>query len=132
MKYNVDKEYLIKSFERIIHVPSPVGYFVELNPVLEDMAKELGFPVTRDNRSTTYITVAGKNPDKTIIVGAHADTLGLMIYKIEKDGKLRIRQLGGCRWIEVPAIRYVYRCPKSYGSFPGRQHDKRPASENHC
>ena len=96
MKYNVDKEYLIKSFERIIHVPSPVGYFVELNPVLEDMAKELGFPVTRDNRSTTYITVAGKNPDKTIMVGAHADTLGLMIYKIEKDGKLRIRQLGGC------------------------------------
>ena len=83
MKYNIDKDYLLKSFERIINVPSPVGYFVELNPVLEEMAKELGLSVTRDNRSTTYISIPGKNTDKTIMFGAHADTLGMMIYKIE-------------------------------------------------
>ncbi len=98
MKYNIDKQHLIHSFERIINVPSPVGYYVELNPVLEEMVQELGLSVTRDNRSTTYITIPGKNPEKTIMVGAHADTLGMMIYKIEKDGKLRVRQLGGCNF----------------------------------
>lgn len=98
MKYNIDKQYLINSFERIINVPSPVGYYVELNPVLEEMVQELGLSVTRDNRSTTYIHIPGKNPQKTIMVGAHADTLGMMIYKIEKDGKLRVRQLGGCNF----------------------------------
>ena len=98
MKYNIDKEFLIDSFKRIITVPSPVGYSIELNPVLEKMANELGLSVSHDNRSTTYITFPGKNPAKTIMVGAHADTLGLMIYKIEKDGKLRIRQLGGCNF----------------------------------
>lgn len=98
MKYNIDKQYLIDSFKRIINVPSPVGYYVELNPVLEEMAQELGLSVARDNRSTTYITVPGKNPEKTIMVGAHADTLGMMVYKIEKDGKLRVRQLGGCNF----------------------------------
>lgn len=98
MKYNIDKQYLINSFKKIINVPSPVGYYVELNPVLEEMAQELGLSVTRDNRSTTYITIPGKNPEKTIMVGAHADTLGMMVYKIEKDGKLRVRQLGGCNF----------------------------------
>lgn len=98
MKYNIDNQYLIKSFERIINIPSPVGYYVELNPVLEEMAQELELSVTRDNRSTTYITIPGKNSEKTIMVGAHADTLGMMIYKIEKDGKLRVRQLGGCNF----------------------------------
>ena len=98
MKYNIDKQYLIDSFKRIINVPSPVGYYVELNPVLEEMVKELGLSVTRDNRSTTYIHIPGKNPQKTIMVGAHADTLGMMVYKIEKDGKLRVRQLGGCNF----------------------------------
>ena len=98
MKYNIDKQYLIRSFEKIIKVPSPVGYYVELNPVLEEMVQELGLSVTRDNRSTTYITIPGKNPEKTIMVGAHADTLGMMVYKIEKDGKLRVRQLGGCNF----------------------------------
>lgn len=98
MKYNIDKQYLIHSFERIINIPSPVGYYIELNPVLETMAHELGLTVTRDNRSTTYITVPGKNPEKTIMVGAHADTLGMMVYKVEKDGKLRVRQLGGCNF----------------------------------
>lgn len=98
MKYLIDKNYLIDSFQRIINIPSPVGYYRELNPVLENMAKELNLTITRDNRSTTYITVPGQNPDKTIMVGAHADTLGMMVYKIEKDGKLRVRQLGGCNF----------------------------------
>ena len=98
MKYNINKQHLINSFERIINVPSPVGYYAELNPVLEEMAQELELSVTRDNRSTTYITIPGKNPEKTIMVGAHADTLGMMVYKIEKDGKLRVRQLGGCNF----------------------------------
>ena len=98
MKYNIDTHYLTNTFRRIIYVPSPVGYYKELNPVLEDMAKELNLTVTRDNRSTTYITIPGKNPNKTIMVGAHADTLGMMIYKIDKDGKLRVRQLGGCNF----------------------------------
>ncbi len=98
MKYEIDRQYLIDSFEKIINVPSPVGYFVELNPVLEEMAADLGLSVTHDNRSTTYITIPGQNPGKTIMVGAHADTLGMMVYKIEKDGKLRVRQLGGCNF----------------------------------
>lgn len=98
MKYNIDKQYLINSFKKIINIPSPVGYYIELNPVLEEMAQELELSVTRDNRSTTYITIPGKNTEKTIMVGAHADTLGMMVYKIEKDGKLRVRQLGGCNF----------------------------------
>lgn len=98
MKYQTDKEYLMQAFEKIVNTPSPVGYTIKLNPVLEEMAQNLGLSITYDNRSTAYIRINGKNTEKTILVGAHADTLGLMIYKIEKDGKLRVRQLGGCNF----------------------------------
>lgn len=125
MKYDIDKQYLIDSFKRIINVPSPVGYSIELNPVLKKMAEELGLEVTRDNRSTTYITIPGKNKEKNIMVGAHADTLGMMVYKIEKDGKLRVRQLGGCNFntLEGETVYVHTRNGKKYsGLFACQSH----------
>ena len=43
MKFQIDEKYLIDSLERIMNVPSPVGYYTKLKPVLEAMAKELGY-----------------------------------------------------------------------------------------
>lgn len=125
MKYEIDKQYLVDSFKRIINVPSPVGYSVELNPVLEEMAADLGLSVIHDNRSTTYITIPGKNTHKSILVGAHADTLGMMVYKIEKDGKLRVRQLGGCNFntLEGETVYVHTRDGKKYsGLFACQSH----------
>ena len=76
-------------------MPSPTGYYVKLNPLLEQYAAMLGEKVTYDNRCTPYITIEGEDDSKTVLVGAHADTLGFMIRAIEPDGKLRIRNLGG-------------------------------------
>lgn len=95
MKFKIDRDYLIDTFKKIVNVPSPVGYYRELNPVLCDIASELGFEVTFDNRNTAYITLDGEDNSKTILVGAHADTVGLIVRSIDNDGKLLIRKLGG-------------------------------------
>ncbi|MBQ7935061.1 MAG: M42 family metallopeptidase [Clostridia bacterium] len=95
MKFNVDRDYLIKAFKRIVSAPSPVGYSVKLNPVLKQMAAELGVAVTYDHKNTVYITLDGEDHSKTVLVGAHADTLGLMVRSINADGSLQIRKLGG-------------------------------------
>ena len=98
MKFDIDQAYLIKALKEIIAAPSPVGYYVQLNPVLEKMAAELGLEVTYDNRCNAYITLEGEDNSKTVMVGAHADTLGLIIRGIDKDGVIRVRELGGVNY----------------------------------
>ena len=95
MKFEIDVKYLTDSLERILKVPSPVGYCKELNPVLEEMAVELGYEVTYDNKGTAYITLDGEDNSKTVLVSAHADTLGFVVRCIEGNGMLMVRRLGG-------------------------------------
>ncbi len=93
--FEIDREYIIDSLRAILAVPSPVGYYVKLNPLLEKMASELGYSVSCDNKSTLYITLDGSDNSRTVLVGAHADTLGMVVRSIESDGTLCVRNLGG-------------------------------------
>ena len=98
---NVDMVYLTDVLRRLIETPSPVGYYAEMKPVIEELAEELGYSVAYDNRDTAYITVAGADTSKTVCVSAHADTLGLMVRGVNADGTLRIRALGGVNFANV-------------------------------
>ena len=95
MKFSVDTKYLLDCFEDIINTPSPSGYHVQLNPVLERYASDLGLAVTYDNRKNPYVTLEGEDNTKTVMISAHADTVGLMVRRIDGNGTLRIRSLGG-------------------------------------
>ena len=117
-EYNfcVDRNYLYDCFERIISVPSPVGYSAKLNPVLSEMAAELGLEMTFDNRKNAYITLDGTDNTKTVLVGAHADTLGLMVRSIDSNGTLLIRRLGGavCPSLEGESVTVLTRDGREY------------------
>lgn len=95
MKYQIDTGYLLDSFRKVIEVPSPTGYYTQLNPVLEAMAAELGYVMTFDQKGTGYITLEGEDNSKTVLLGAHVDTLGFMVRKVDGDGKVRVRVIGG-------------------------------------
>ena len=97
----INKAYLLDTMKKLIETPSPSGYYEKINPVIEALANELGYQVTYDNRSTAYITLEGRDTSKTVCVGAHADTLGLMVRGINTDGTLRIRTLGGLNLISA-------------------------------
>ena len=95
MKYKVDSEYLLKCFKKLIDTPSPVGYTHNIKPVVEKLTQDLKLQVTYDNRQTAFITIDGEDNSKTVAVGAHLDTLGLIVRSIESNGMLCIRSLGG-------------------------------------
>ena len=101
MKFKIDEKYLLDSLEKVLSVPSPVGYSTKLKPVLEAMAKEIGFEVTYDKKSTAYITLEGEDNSKTVMVSAHADTLGLVVRCIEGNGMLMVRKLGGVNFSSI-------------------------------
>lgn len=101
MKFFVDEKFLLDCFQDIVNTPSPVGYPVLLNPVLERYAAMFDLAVTYDNRGTPYITLEGQDDSRTVLVGAHADTLGLMIRRVDSDGMIRVRQLGGVNYASL-------------------------------
>ena len=95
MKFQIDTEFMKDCFREVVSVPSPVGYFEELNPVLARYAAAFGKEITYDNRHTAYITLDGQDNSKTVLISAHGDTLGMMVRCVDANGMLRFRVLGG-------------------------------------
>ena len=98
MKFAVDTKYLIDCFDELVHVPSPVSYGVHINPVLEKYAAQFGCELTYDRRGTSYIALEGEDNSKTVLLSAHWDTLGMIVRRIDADGKIRVRSLGGMQY----------------------------------
>ena len=125
MKFSVDTKFLLDCFEEIINVPSPTGYYLALNPVLARYADMLGLSVTYDNRKNSYITLDGEDNSKTVMVNAHADTVGCMVRRIDADGALRIRPIGGINLATVDgeSVTVLTRDGRSYtGLFLCQSH----------
>ena len=125
MRYTIDDSFLLNCFEEIVNTPSPVGFYPLLNPVLEKYAAMFGHTVTYDNRSTPYITVEGEDNSKTVLIGAHADTLGLVVRRVDPNGMIRVRNVGGIHYgsIEGETVTVHTRDGRNYtGLFACQSH----------
>ena len=116
MKYTYDPQDILRYFETLVNIPSPVGYYVQMNPVIEKLVEELGENVWHDNKETAYITLEGEDNSKTVLVGAHLDTIGMVVRCIDADGMIRVRQLGGINFnsIEGETVTIHTRDGRSY------------------
>lgn len=112
----IDRSFLIETMKEIINVPSTVSYYDEIHPYLEQKAKMLGYEVTYDRKRTAYITIDGTDNSKTVCMGAHVDTIGLMVRHINQDGTLAVRELGGVNYqsIEGESVQVHTRDGRSY------------------
>ena len=82
----------------------------------QKLAEELGENVWHDNKGTAYITLDGEDNSKTVLVGAHLDTIGMVVRCIDGDGMIRVRQLGGINFnsIEGETVAIHTRDGRSY------------------
>lgn len=124
MKIRFDRDYLLRVMEELIGTPSPVSYYEETDALMKRLASELGHEVSYDRKRTNYIKVPGKNHDKVVCVGAHLDTLGLMIKKIDADGMIRVRNLGGINFnnVEGESVKIHTRSGKVYTGLAACQY----------
>ena len=125
MKFQIDSQYLLDYFRRLVDTPSPVGYYPLLNPVLEEIAASFGCRLTFDRRGTPYIALEGSDNSKTVLVGAHSDTIGLILRRVDSDGMIRVRQLGGINFssLEGETVTVHTRDGRSYtGLFACQSH----------
>ncbi|MDY2788777.1 MAG: M20/M25/M40 family metallo-hydrolase [Atopobium sp.] len=101
MTYDIDAQYLIDTTRKLIEVDSPVGYYPEIHAYLAQILEHMGYSMYTDNKATAYVRVPGKDSSKTVCLGAHLDTIGLIVRGFNDDGSLRVRQLGGINYHSI-------------------------------
>ena len=125
MKFQPDMNYFVDCFRRMVNTPSPVGFYTLFNPVLEKEAALFGYDLTFDRRGTPYIVLDGQDNSKTVLLGAHSDTIGLIVRRIDANGMIRVRNLGGINFssIEGETVTVHTRDGRSYtGLFACQSH----------
>lgn len=97
----IDPAWLTDTLHELVEVDSTVGYYPEIHAWLEEFLAPMGYEVTYDNKATAYVRVPGEDHEKTVCVGAHLDTIGLIVRGFNADGTLRVRQLGGVNYHDL-------------------------------
>ena len=101
MNHDIDKDYLLDTLRACVEVESPVGYYPEAHAWLRETLAQMGYEMTVDNNATAYVRVPGRSAEKTVCLGAHLDTIGLVVRGFNADGTLRVRQLGGINYHSI-------------------------------
>lgn len=116
MNITVNRDYILEIFKDFVNTPSPVSYYDQIFPVIEKKAAELGYEVTYDRKRTAYITIEGEDNSNAVLLGAHMDTIGLIVRGITDNGRLLLRQLGGINYasIEGESVKVHTRDGKTY------------------
>lgn len=72
--------------------------------------------MTYDRKRTAYITLEGEDNSKTVCMGAHLDTIGLVVRHIDDNGHLIVRQLGGVNYhsMEGEGVTLITRDGRKY------------------
>ena len=110
MNHDIDKNYLLDTLRACVEVESPVGYYPEAHEWLRETLAEMGYEMTVDNNATAYVRVPGRSAEKTVCLGAHMDTIGLVVRGFNDDGTLRVRQLGGINYHSIEGETCLVHC----------------------
>jgi len=78
--------------EEMIYVPGVSGYEEEIREHIRKKIAALGVKTTEDTSGTSSQSSETRS---LVMFIAHMDELGLIVTKIEEDGSLRIRKVGG-------------------------------------
>ena len=99
---NIDLKYIIDKTVELLAIPSPVGYTHHAIEWVEKELKTLGvkdYSLTRKGALLAFIKGEDSNYKK--MISAHVDTLGAVVKKVKKNGRLEVTNVGGYAWGSV-------------------------------
>lgn len=97
-----------KFFKKYINSPSPSGHELRLGgqQVWIDYIKKYSYQVKTDNYGNAYAYYNKPKKDyKTILIDAHADEIGYVVFDIDDKGFIKIARLGGSDINITPSAR---------------------------
>jgi len=81
--------------DRLLVTSSPGGHEDGIDAVLVAEIEALGLVPERDPAGNLLCTVAGSSPE-AVCLAAHKDEIGMIVKRLEDDGRMRVEPLGGC------------------------------------
>ena len=91
----MNMEYIKEIALKLFLCDSPTGFSKNVNMLLLDLLKELGYEAQLTNKGNVKLFIEGKDHSKKRATSAHVDTLGLMVRSIKGDGTLAVTNVGG-------------------------------------
>ena len=91
----MDILYVKSLINKIFLTDSPTGYSKNIDNVLIEELKNIGYVPAITNKGNIKLFIEGKDHSKKVATSAHVDTLGLMVRSINQDGTLMVTNVGG-------------------------------------
>lgn len=98
----IDLEYLIRTLEDLLNIPSPTGYTEQAIQACQRALE--AFPeisMRRIRKGGLVASWSGNSASAPRGLTAHTDTLGAMVKDIKRSGRLKLTKVGGFAWNTV-------------------------------
>ena len=99
---NIDTSYFTKFLADLLNIPSPTGF---AGPAIDFVEKELSqfkqLELSRTRKGALVAKWAVDSDLPPVALTAHVDTLGAVVKKIKKGGRLNLSPIGGIQWPTV-------------------------------
>lgn len=91
---NFDINYLKETIYKLFSIDSPSGYTYAACDFLKQEVERFGYETYSNNKGNLIVKITGSD-DTVYGIGAHVDTLGLIVRSIQQNGKLVFERIGG-------------------------------------
>lgn len=95
MDVSIDRSRLLKLLERLLTAHAPPGAEGEVDAIVMEEVRPLAASVRQDAAESIVIHFRGTGGGAPVAVTAHKDEISLMVKRVQEDGRLRVRPLGG-------------------------------------
>ena len=91
----IDAQRLYGLVEQLLAAHAPSGAEAEMDALVNELAAPIGDAVWQDAADNIIIHIKGQCHDQPVAALAHKDEIALIVKRVEADGKIRVRPLGG-------------------------------------
>lgn len=96
MSVEINKHPALSLFKELLAVPAPSGREEGVAHIIGQKLESWGYEYERDGAGNLLVRLAGRNPQAALCcLAAHMDEIGVVVTKIEPDGRLRVDRSGG-------------------------------------
>lgn len=94
----IDSTYIIEKTVELLKIPSPIGYTDMAIEWVKNELKNFKIECTYTKKGALIAYIEGENAKYTKMISAHVDTLGAVVKKIKKNGRIELSATGGYAW----------------------------------
>lgn len=83
--------------DKLLLTHSPGGWEKEIDSIIEDEIRNIGYDISSDDRGNMYVKIPGSEKGPLTVISAHKDEISLIIKNISEEGRIFVEPVGGIR-----------------------------------